>query len=290
MRSNRLWLARLLFATTIGCFASTLVVPAYVILAQEDDKAVVEARLFFDHSTLTTGESGAAILNLYNTMPYTLTNVAARLQGSTFDLVDSTSLPNTLPPYTNAQVEYTLKSQTAGSQNLIFTVQYSWYNPDSGITHQGLETVFVEKIEVRPWLSFDWPDYLIPLIIGLIMGQLVAVWNDRRKQGQERQQQEEQARGITLAVLQAARKGVEAREEVSFSLWDEAIVKGNLYPALHRLGRTIGKPELSKRLAELSIILADYNERQSGGNLTEDITTVLVKELTDLIQMVENRS
>jgi hypothetical protein len=283
MSFNGLRFARVLAATVL------LILLPYVVLAQEDDRLNINTQLLFDQTSLAVGETGIAILTLRNATPYTLTNITAQLQGTTFDLIQATPLPDTVSPFSAVQAESTLQSQTAGSQNLIFTVQYSWYNPDSGITHQGLETVSVEKIEVRPWLSFDWPDYLIPLIIGLITGQLITLWNDRRKQRQESQQQEEQARGITLAVLQAARKGLQEQKPVSFALWEEAVVKGNLYPALHQLGRTIGKPELSKRLAELSITLAEYNQRLENHSLPDGFTTKLVDELDNLVQIIESK-
>lgn len=282
---NRTHFVRVLVAITITLF------PAYITSAQEDDdEPAVETQLLFDRTNLTTNESGVAILSLHNTTPYTLTNVAAELQGTTFELLQSTPPPNLLPPFTSVQAEYTLQSQTSGSQNLIFTVRYSWYNLDTNIAHQQLETVFVEGIEIFPQFSFDWPEYLIPLIIGLVTGQLITLWADRRKQKQEERQREEQVSGVALVILQAAKKGIEIGEPVSFDLWRDVVVKGNLYPALHQLGRNLGKPELSRRLAELPIRLADYNERQEKKNLTDTVRTELLNELADLIRVIENRA
>ena len=264
---------------------------SYITLAQEEsDAPPAQIQLTVDRVNLNLGESTQAFLILRNTTPYTLTNVGAQLQGATFKTVNSTDFPTTLSPHISAQAAYALQSQIAGSQNIIFAVQYSWDDPDTRTTHQWLEMASVAEIEVKTPSDFNWPDYLIPLVIGLVTGQLVAFLNDWRRQRQEEHQREEQARGVTLAMLQATRKGIEAQDHVSFSLWEEAIVKGNLYPSLHRLGRKMGKPELSKRLAELSIILADYNERQAKENLTDDIQNKLVSELTALITMVENRN
>jgi hypothetical protein len=260
-----------------------------VVLAQEDNTPPAKIQLAFDQTTLKKGQSGRTILVLRNTTPYTLADVSARLQETTFTIISSTDLSQTLSPHTSTQAEYTLQSLVAGSQNVVFKVQYSWDDPQTGTTHHWGEVVSVDGIEVTAPFTFNWPDYLIPLLIGFAIGQFGAWYSDWRKQRQERRQQEEQARGITLAMLQAARKGVQAQEKVSFSLWEEAIVKGNLYPALHQLGRTIGQPELSKRLAELSITLADYNERQAKNNLTEKFTADLLDELTALITIIENR-
>ena len=262
---------------------------SYVVLAQEDNTSPTEIQLALDQTTLKKGQSAQAILVLRNTTPYTLTDVSAHLQGTIFAIISSTDLPNTFPPYASTQAEYILQSLVAGSQNVVFKVEYSWDDSQTGTTHHWSEVVSVDGIEVTAPFTFNWPDYLIPLLIGFAIGQFGAWYSDWRKQRQEKRQQEEQARGMTLAILQAARKGVQAQEKVSFSLWEEAIVKGNLYPALHQLGRTIGKPELSKRLAELSVTLADYNERQAKNNLTEKFTADLFDELTALITIIENR-
>ncbi len=260
-----------------------------VVYAQEENSSPSpQIQLAVDRTSLNTGESVQAVLVLRNTTPYTLSNITAQLQGTSFNVVNSIDLPDTLSPYTSAQAVYTLQSQNAGSQNLIFAVQYSWDNPDTGTTSQWVETVSVEKIEVISPFAFRWPDYLIPLVIGAFLGQFIAWFTDRQKERRENRQREEQARGITLAMLQGARKGVEAQGQVSFNLWEEAIVKGNLYPALHQLGRKLGKPELSKRLAELSITLADYNERRTKENLTGSFLTYLIDDLTVLIAILEN--
>jgi hypothetical protein len=284
-------LSRILLFAAVLLITPTLYLP-HIVLGQEgSDAPKPEIQLVVDHTLLNSGDSSEAILILRNTTPYTLTDIEAQFQGTTFTVIDSTDLPTILSPYTSAQANYTLQSQTVGSHNVVFVVQYSWDNLEQGTTHQWLESVSVEEIQVvNHWGAFNWLDYLIPLFIGSFLSLFGFSANEVFKQRREAHQREEQARGITLAILQAIRKGVEAKEQVSFSLWEEAIVKGNLYPALHQLGRTIGKPDLSKRLAELSIFIVNYNEREAKGNLTEEIATELRDELTELIVLVENRS
>jgi hypothetical protein len=257
--------------------------------AQDSTITPVEIQLTVDRATLDQGETCQTVLILHNTMPHTLTNVGAQLQGTSFKVANPADLPDTLAPYSSTQAEYTLKSQSDGSQNVIFAVQYTWDDPDTGMARHRIETAAATGIEVLAPSGINWPDYLIPLLLGFAIGQLGAWFTDWRKQRREDREREEQAIGVTLAVLQAARKGVQEREKVSFSLWDDAIVKGNLYPALHQLGRTIGKPELSKRLAELSISLADYNTRLAGENLTEGLTNDLMDELKALMVILENK-
>lgn len=261
-----------------------------VALAQDSTAAPIEVQLAVDRITLDRGESCQAVLVLRNTMPYTLTGVSARLQGTSFQVVSSSDLPDILAPYSSVQAEYTLKSQSDGTYNVVFAIQYAWDDTDTGAAHRRLETTSVEKIVVTSLAGFNWPAYLIPLLIGSVLGwvgslsgSFAAHWLKQRNDDKE---QREQALGITLPVLQTARKGVQDREQVSFGLWEDAIVKGKLYSALHKLGRKIGEPGLSRRLAELSIALADYNARLTG-NLTDARVVALEKELDELIKILE---
>lgn len=266
-----------------------LLVP-FVVLAQEDQSSPpLKIQLTLDRAVLTADETTQATLTLRNISAFTLTNVTVQLQGTAFSSNAFPSVPDPIAPYSGARLDYGLQSQMVGSHNASFVVQYTWDDSNSPTTRQWIETVSVNGVEVRPWPDFDWPDYLIPLVLGLLVGLSSGWFNDWRKQQQEEQQREEQARGVTLAILQAARKGVEAQEQVSFNLWEEAVVKGHLYPALHRLGRRIGKPELSKQLAELSIGLAEYNRRYENNNLTAEFMDELNSELDNLVQIIESR-
>jgi hypothetical protein len=150
-----------LLRLTILLLTPLLLLPAYVASAQEDSKPPLETQLTLDRATLKVGESTQAILVLRNTSPYTLTGVSAQLRGTTFNLLTSTDLPDTLSPQSSTQAEYLLQSQLAGSHNAVFVVQYSW-NDSSGASRQWLEAVSIEGIEIIPWLDFKWPDYLIP--------------------------------------------------------------------------------------------------------------------------------
>ena len=118
---------------------------------------------------------------------------------------------------------------------------------------------------------------------------MVTVLNERRKQKQEAQEHEEQTKGVVLAILQSVREGVKRKEKVSFALWEEAVLKANLYPALHQWAQRVGEPALPERLAELPITLADYNDRQETGNLTDQYVTLLVDKLTNLIGTIVNK-
>ena len=83
-------------------------------LAQEGPETPVEIQVAVERTTLEVGELNQAILTLRNTTPYTLTNVSAQVQGTTFTVMDSIELPDILAPHSSRQASYTLTSQTAG--------------------------------------------------------------------------------------------------------------------------------------------------------------------------------
>jgi hypothetical protein len=178
-----------------------------------------------------------------------------------------------------------------GIHNLIFTVQYSWDDPDTGFTHQWIEIASVENMNVTPRFTFDWPDFLIPLLVGAAVSQIVTWWNNRSRYRREDEEREQQARGIVLAILQTAHEAIKRNEPVSFHLWEEAVVKGNFYPAIHQLGRRIGKPDLSARLAQLPAKLDEYNNRREDNHLTPEMQQTFMSEVSELIADIDmNRS
>ncbi len=248
----------------------------------------IEIQLVAARTAFKLNESCQTILTLNNIKNYSLTNVGVQLKGQTFSIIKSKPLSDTIAPYSSVQTEYVLKSRSVGSQNVIFTIKYSWHESDTGIKHSRIETVSIEKLEVKASFAFNfnWPNYLIPLLIGFIIGQCGSWFSDWRKERKVKREQTDQAKGITHATLQAVRKGIEMKQQVSFALWEEAIVKGNLYSALHELGRKNDKPDLAKQMAELSISLNDYNDRLDTKNLED--TSSLVSELSNLIQVIEN--
>lgn len=258
--------------------------------AQEPSAAggPVEVGMTIDRTSCNPKESVQSILAINNTTPYTITNITVLFQGGAFTAKTLAGLPKVLLPHASAYGKYELTGWSPGEHQAMFVLQYSWHDPKTVWIHSRVETGSVGSIEVTPAFSFDWPTYLIPLLAGFVISQLGVWFADRRKRLEEDRKQEEQARGVAIALLQAARKGIERREKASFRLWEEAVVKGNLYPALHRLGRKIGKPELSKELAEASVSLADYNSRIQESNLPDDLPPRLISDLTALIVTIEN--
>lgn len=264
-----------------------LLLPTNFVIAQSSDSPL-QIELIVEKKVIDLGESTQVVCVIRNTTSYTLTNIEIDSHGSMFKFENLTANPqDMLAPYDSTQYQYALEGTSDGSYNVIFTADYQWQNPSSKLVQHRIDMV-TTGINVEKRFNFDWPAYLIPLFLGFAIGKLGSWLDARWKQHDEDTKQEKQAVGVALSVLQAARKGVENEENISFGLWEEVIVKGNLYPALHALGRRINKPELAKSLAELSITLNDYNDRLNRKNLPAGHTKKLVGDLTNLIIILEN--
>jgi hypothetical protein len=272
----------LIFFTLLLLLSST-----DLVIAQSFDPPL-QIELVAEQKVIDMGSSTQVICVIHNTTPYTITDIEINSQGSVFKFENSTANPqNMLAPFNSTQYQYTLEATNDGSHNVIFTVSYQWLNPSSNIIQRHIDMV-TTGIDVEKRIDFDWPAYLIPLFIGFAIGKFGSWLDTRWKQRDEDKKREKQAVGVALSVLQAARKGVESEENISFDVWEEAIVKGNLYPALHALGRRISKPELAKSLAELSITMNEYNERRNKNHLPDCYTQRLIRDLNDLIMILEN--
>jgi hypothetical protein len=257
-------------------------------IAPAQDSVPMKTELIVDRTTLNLNKSLQALLILHNTKPYILTDVSALFQGKTFEVTSTTKLTDTLSPYSSTQAGYNLTGKVDGSQNIVFTIHYSWYDPNTGVRRRRIETASVKEIKVtNPW-AFKWPDYLIPLLVGFIISQLGTIitgWQTQRKADQEREQQ---AKGMGLALLYAALQGVRIQEKVQYGPLEDALIKGNLYPVFLRLDQTLHEPKLSTRLFELPNKLADYNNRIEKKILTDQSKIELQKELTELIAIIES--
>jgi len=279
---------------TISSIAAALLVCLFLwsesAQAQDTILAPAHVQVHSDRTSLEPGESCQAILTLHNTAPFTLTSLTAHLHNTQFTVVTATRLAGIVPPYTDVETLYTLQAQTAGSHNIIIRVQYAWVDPVSGVMNRRSETVTADSIDVVEPPGFDYPEYLIPLVIGFVFSHLSVVLVDWFKQHKEKRKEEEQVRGVVLALLDAAQQSLgmwkeTTKERVHFDLWQEAIVKGDLYPALERLARRTGYPDLLKELAELSVLFFDYNERKM---VTEEMNSALKKKVAELSRTIRS--
>ncbi|MFZ6026592.1 MAG: hypothetical protein ACOYYS_02655 [Chloroflexota bacterium] len=238
-----------------------------------------------DQTTLHVGDSLRATLSVNNVTPYDIVDINIYLNNPSYDIAWTDFNPGSIGPYESFQAEYVLNVHKTGLQRPVFTINYSWV--DQTTTYRRVETATFDDIEVIGYFGIDWPEYLMPLLVGFLMSQLSMWVSERRKKTTDDKLQEEQVKGIILATLQSTRKGLEEMELLSYSsVWENTIVVGNLYPALHRVGRSSGYADLSRRLAELSILIIDYNEKRKNDKLTEDFVLDLSKEIDDLITII----
>jgi len=260
---------------------------AVPIQAQEVPSKPLEIELSLDRSSMRANDTCQALLVIRNTSCYTVTNIGARLIGENLGVETHGSLATVISPYSSASTEYTLRGTSVGSHNVVFEMQYSWSDQNTGMTHHSTETIHAGSIEVLPRLNFNWPNYVIPLVLGFVMGQVGSWLADRHKYQKEQLEQEEQVQHVTLSILKTSLEGVKKKEQVPFALWSEVVIKGHLSPALHRLCRRIGNAQLSQKLAELTITLEVYNRRQTNDTLEPDFVAKLVENLQNMIREFE---
>lgn len=256
-------------------------------LAQETPPAPIEVEFAVDQTSIKQDETIQAVVVLRNTTGFTITQVSLQFQTMAFSPVQVADPPDNLLPFASAQASYIFAGQETGNRNLIASLEYTWTDPETTVIHHHIETIQATGLEIKPKFAFSWPDFLIPLFAGFLISQ-AGIWLvDKRKERRETAQRREQAIGVVLAILQAARKAVETKEPVSFDLWKEVVLKGNLYPSLHEYGRHINQLTLPQELAELPIKLDQYNDQRSH-NLTDESLAALREELDRLIATIES--
>ena len=276
------WLA--IFATEL-C-AVFLFVSTGIALAQEPQQPPADISLHVSTLSLAPGEPLQALLVLQNTTAFTLTNVHVEFQQHTMHLLDTTDVPTTLTPFSSIQSNATLQTQQTGSQNILVTVQYSWVDMITGLPHQHIETVAAGPIEVIVPEGFQWPDYLIPLVIGSLVSLASVVLTDTWKRQREACAAERQAIGLVHGLLHTAGAAIAKHEKVQLAPYNEALVSGNLLPSLYRAGRRQGQVELPERVAALMVALRAYNERVPV-NWTDEMHARLTQEIQALREIIE---
>jgi hypothetical protein len=225
-------------------------------------------------------------LVLRNTTAFTLSNVRVAFQQHPIQPLDTIDVPPALAPFSSIQSNATLQTQQTGSQNILVTVQYAWVDITTGLPHQHIETVAAGPIAVVVPEGFQWPDYLIPLVIGSLVSLASVVLTDTWKQQREARAAERQAIGLVRGLLHTAGAAIVKRERVQLAPYNEALVSGNLLPALYRAGRRQGQVELPARMATLIVALQAYNERVPD-NWTDEMHASLTQEIQTLRAIIE---
>jgi hypothetical protein len=247
--------------------------------------APLEIVLSLNNTTLNIQSYSTVKLTLTNNSSFEIFDLHVDYQDNNFSTETRVGPSSTLASYTSIQGVYEIRPKNTGNYKLTYSVSYFWKD-EKGVLHNRIDVVNSDEITVYKNFSFDWPNYLLPLVIGFVFGQLGTILGDWYRLIRETKLKLEQAKGVLLAGMQGAKKCVEKREEINFSFWDDLIVKENLYPSLARHGQKIKHPDLAKRLAELSILLKEYDSRYRKGDLNEDFVIDVEDELEALIMMM----
>ena len=238
------------------------------------------------NQNIKSGESTEAIIVLNNNSSHQISTSIEPTSNNYLSIKDKTKTPVTVEPYGSYQETFTVTGGKTGTTELVFIVRYNWTDSISNQENIRTDIIKSSPIEV-PGFRFDWPAYFIPLVLGFIFGQLgtwLSSWHNRVEEDQIKQ---EQTIAITLAALQIGSKGIERHETISFQLWDEMVLKGNLYPYLIRLGKKIKDEKLAHRLTVLTVLISEYNNSREKGDLSEDLVIDLSEEIRQLIQIIE---
>ncbi|HID63221.1 MAG TPA: hypothetical protein EYP49_10840 [Anaerolineae bacterium] len=252
----------------------------------------MRVQVYAERKTIATGKPLHILLTIENKATYSLNEVQVAFHGSGFTVSQSPPFPNTLPPGTATTADYILQGQNRGTYNLVVVVTYQWDDPETGTPHRGVVTATTDEITVRNfWVTVgeSLPGYALPLILGFLISLLTTLFNNWQQQRRQARDEERRVMGIILPILRSSRRAIQNKEVPDYEIWHEVVVKGGLYLALDRLGQAMKQPDLGPRLAELSVPLAEYTRRQRRKSLTEDFTTKLTGELTELITILESR-
>lgn len=262
-------------------------VTAFSTLAEEASDTPLQISLTVDRTAVKRNQSVDAHLLLRNTRPYSVTGISVSHIGESWSVIESSDVPDQLQAFKSSEIAYTLEPTKLGTNNIVFTVMYTWTEGEPSVERQWIEEAIAEEIQVEEVLGLSLPEYLLPLLIGFLLSQfgtwLTYKWKAREEEGQ----QEEQAIGVALAMLQASRQALLEGEEAPVEVWEDSIVKGNLYPSLHQLGRTASKPGLSRELTELFVALRHYNRRDRTA-LPTGFQSALLDRVEAVIQTLEN--
>jgi hypothetical protein len=246
----------------------------------------LETKIEVANLSLKNGESAEATIILNNNSPYQISVNIEALKNNHLILNDMPQTQLTVAPYGTRQYTFEITGKNLGTAEVILLVEYTWIDSSTKQEHFITEALESDSIEITGF-RFDWPSYIIPLMIGFVFGQLGTWLIDRRKNAKEEHARQEQTKGITLASLYMIQKGLERKETIAFTLWEEMVLKGNLYPDLMRMGAKIKEPKLAKRLTDVTVMISEYNNSRAQGSLSEDFVIDLTEEINQLIKIIE---
>lgn len=271
--------------TTIIWIIGIFLYSMSIIFAQETEYlAPITGQLHIDKQELSIGESGLIILTLNNNSKNEISGVRVQIPNILVNHNIIESVPNTITAYNTVTGHYSISSNNLGNHNIIFLVTYTFEDSSLGAISQTL--ALSEVIEISSNFTIDWPDYVIPVLLGFIIS-LAATWvSDRHLRRREESEKTARAVGTTLALLRSANASIQHKENIKFDLWQDVILKENLYLFLDKFGREIGKPQFAEQLSELSIKLSDFNERYNNQQLGDKLVNDVKNAISDLISII----
>ncbi len=254
--------------------------------AQKSTDGPLEISLILGNQSIRKGEIAEAIIIINNNSSFETTVNISSMKNKYFLVNNLPQAQFTVPPYESYQSTFQVIGNQIGAAELTVLVQYSWADPSVKQEYIKTEVLKSNSIDVTGF-KVDWPNYMFPLVIGFLFGQLGTWLIDWRKQAKEDQARQEQTTGITLATLHIAQKALERSETISFAPWEDMVLKGNLYLYLIRLGKKLKDQRLANRLTDLSVVISEYNNCRAEGSLSEDFVIDLTEEINQLTKIIE---
>jgi hypothetical protein len=274
-----------IFVTT-ALLALLLSISVHIALAKNITDDSVEILIKVGDYSVNKDEATDAIIIINNNTPF---EVSVDINSPESKYLTINSLPSStvvVPPYGSYQNSFSVIGKKTGTTEIILIFKYSWVDPSTNQIYVATKYLTSTPLTINGF-RFDWPTYIIPLVLGFTFGQLGTWLADWRKRVGEDQIKQEQTIAITLAALQIGSKSLERHEAISFQLWDEMVLKGNLYPYLIRLGKKIKDEKLAHRLTVLTVLISEYNNSREKGDLSEDLAIDLSEEIHQLTKIIE---
>lgn len=175
----------------------------------------LEVNLSLNNSVLDIENYSIVKLTLINNSHFEIFGIDVDYQDNNFDTQITTNLPLILGPFVSTQGVYQIKPHKSGVYNLTYSINYSWKD-DKGLLHNRIEIIDSDEISVNELFGFDWPNYLIPLIIGFLLGQIGTILTEWYRYNREIKLKVEQTNGILLAGMQAAKNVWKRKRKLPF--------------------------------------------------------------------------
>lgn len=257
-----------------------------IVHAQDIQNDPIQIGLIIAEQAIHRGEVAEAEVIINNFSPYQVNAIIKSPNNKILSIVNLTQNQIAIAPHGSYTQTIEIEGKSIGETELIILVEYSWTDSTSKNAHTKSVSVNTDPINVTGFV-FDWPNYLIPLILGFILSQFSTWILEQRKFAHEEKLKLEQTIGITLANLNIIQKGLERKETISFSMWEDLVLKGNLYPYLVKVGNKLKQKNFEKRITDLVILISEYNSKRENGHLSEDFIIDLSEEVNNLILTIK---